>query len=219
MTIDEAKKSANELERLNLKYWFAHTKVAKADIRKKMAEISKEIYANGFKIKRCKIWSNERNMLIPSFTIKENKHKDDVDVIDNRPDGRNYKRDCTTRCICFCTGEDYEKIRTEQFYYATMMNRPWRNIKVWRKSLFKRGFSEIDLPRKVSRATFLRLFKDSGIDTGTIATLSSGHIAAIDMAKKKVLDTWNSSGGRIYKIFVPDSQYNLYINKIKAILG
>ena len=219
MTIDEAKQSANELERLNVEYWFAHDKASKDIIRNKMAGISKAIYDNGFKIKRCKIWSNEHNMLVPSFSIKTNKHKDDVDVIDNRPDGRNYKRDCTTRCICFCTGEDYEKIRTEQFYYATMMNRPWRNIKVWRKSLFKRGFSEIDLPHKVSRSTFLRLFKDSGIDDGVIATLSSGHIAAIDMKKKKVLDTWNSSGGKIYKIFVPDSQYNLYINKIKAILG
>ena len=219
MTIDEAKQSANELERLNFEYWFTHDKASKDIIRSKMASISKAIYDNGFRIKRCKIWSNEHNMLVPSFSIKTNKHKDDVEMIDNRPADRNYKRDCTTRCICFCTGEDYEKIRTEQFYYATMMNRPWRNIKVWRKSLFKRGFSEIDLPRKVSRSTFLRLFKDSGIDTGTIATLSSGHIAAIDMAKKKVLDTWNSSGGRIYKIFVPDSQYNLYINKIKAILG
>lgn len=219
MTIDEAKQSVNELERLNFEYWFTHDKASKDIIRNKMASISKAIYDNGFKIKRCKVWSNEHNMLVPSFSIKTNKHKDDVDVIDNRPDGRNYKRDCTTRCICFCTGEDYEKIRTEQFYYATMMNRPWRNIKVWRKSLFKRGFSEIDLPHKVSRSTFLRLFKDSGIDDGVIATLSSGHIAAIDMKKKKVLDTWNSSGGRIYKIFVPDSQYNLYINKIKAILG
>ena len=219
MTIDEARKSAEELEKLNVDYWFAHDKITKDDIRKKMSDISKEIYSSGFKISRKKIWSNERQMMIPTFIVKDNKHKNDVDIVDNRPDGRNYKRDCTTRCICFCTSEDYEKIRTEQFYYATMMNCPWRNIRVWSKSLFKRGFSEINLPRKVSRATFLRLFKDSGIDTGIIATLSSGHIAAIDMAKKKVLDTWNSSGGRIYKIFVPDTQYNLYINKINAILG
>ena len=219
MTFDEARKSGEELERLNVEYWFAHTRVAKADIRKKMAEISKEIYANGFKIRKTKIWSNERNMLIPSFTIKENKHKNDVDIVDNRPEGSNYKRDCTTRCICFCTGEDYNKIRNEQFSFARMMNLPWRTQRVWSKSLFNRGFSEINLPRKVSRATFLKLFKDSGINTGIIATLSSGHIAAIDMAQKKVLDTWNSSGGRIYKIFVPNSQYDEYNRKVNAILG
>lgn len=219
MTIDEAKRSANELERLNIEYWFAHDKASKDSIRKKMAEISKEIYDSGFKIKKSKIWSNERNMCVPSFIIKTDKHKDDVDVIDNRPDGSNYKRDCTTRCICFCTNESYDTIRSEQFANAAALNNNWRNRNVWSKSLFKRGFSEIDLPRKVSRSTFLRLFKDSGIDDGVIATLSSGHIAAIDMKKKKVLDTWNSSGGRIYKIYVPNSQYNLYINKIKSIFN
>lgn len=219
MTIDEAKKSASELETLNVEYWFEHNKKAKAAILQKMANISKEIYDSGFKIRKAKIWSDEHKMCIPSFTIRCDRHKDDVDVIDNRPEGKNYKRDCTTRCICFCTGEDYETIRNEQFAYANVIHYPWRNRKVWSKSLFKRGFSEIDLPRKVSRATFLRLFKDSGIDDGVIATLSSGHIAAIDMKKKKILDTWNSSGGRIYKIYVPDSQYNLYVNKVKLLFN
>ena len=218
MTIDEAKKSAKELETLNLEYWFEHNKEAKAAIRQKMAKISKEIYDSGFKIRRTKIWSDNHKMRIPSFTIRCDRHKDDVDIIDNRPEWQNYKRDCTTRCICFCTNENYDIIRSEQLANAAVLNSNWKNRKVWSKSLFKRGFSEIDLPRKVSRATFLRLFKDSGIDDGVIATLSSGHIAAIDMKKKKILDTWNSSGGRIYKIYVPNSQYNLYINKIKSIL-
>jgi len=219
MTIDEAKQSANELKKLNVEYWFTHDKASKDTIRSKMTSISKAIYDNGFKIKRCKIWSNEHNMLVPSFIIKTSKHKDDVDIIDNRPAGSNCKRDCTTRCICFCTNESYDTIRSEQLANAAALNSNWRRRNVWSKSLFKRGFSEIDLPRKVSRSTFLRLFKDSGIDDGIIATLSSGHIAAIDMKKKKVLDTWNSSGGRIYKIYVPNSQYNLYINKIKMLFN
>ena len=54
------------------------------------------------------------------------------------------------------------------------------------------------------------------IKTGIIATRSSGHLAAVDMAKGKVLDTWNSTGGRITTMFIHESQYDSVVNAIKC---
>ena len=75
---------------------------------------------------------------------------------------------------------------------------------------------KIKLPRRISRSVFIRMFKHA-FQSGIIATLSSGHIAAIDMAQGKVLDTWDSTGGRIYKIFVPDGQYLAWYQTVNRI--
>jgi hypothetical protein len=53
------------------------------------------------------------------------------------------------------------------------------------------------------------------VKSGLIVTGSSGHIAAIDMKKKKVLDTWDSSRGRIKYIYVHETQYDVLGDVIK----
>ena len=217
MTLDEAKKIGERLNALNLDFWFNHEYDDKEFIQREFRELSKSIVSNGFKMKFKKTYSEKHKCMIKEIYIAENRHKDAISIVDNRSALAKYKGDCTTRCICFCTGREYDDVQKEQFRRATRCY-SWKNIHIWKQLLIDKGYIEIDLPRKISRAVFLRTFKDSGLDEGIIATVSSGHVAAIDMAQKKVLDTWDSSGGRIYKIFVP-SNADAWKRKINALLG
>ena len=110
-------------------------------------------------------------------------------------------------------------IRAEQMKNAReTYGLTWKHDVVWSKSLLSRGFAKIVLDRKhIARSTFIKLAKTLPIFAGKIATVSSDHIAAIDMASRKVLDTWNSSGGRIKNIYVPVSQKEVYYNWLKQI--
>lgn len=222
MTIEEAQEKAKLLEKLNLDIWHSFGSSVH-ELRAQFKKTMQEIYASGFLVRRWKEYDNSLGYKVPRFTIRNN-GTNAVDIVDNRDCNGNNNGDCTTRCISFCTGVDYMTIQKEQFENAAKMKEKgwsvsWRTMSVWSKSLTSRGFCKIDLPRHVSRKTFLRLFKDSGIDDGIIATRSSGHLAAIDMKSKKILDLWNSSGGRIKTLFVPEKMKDIWTKKVNAILG
>jgi hypothetical protein len=217
MTADEAKTKADMLGTLNLGIWNAKTSYEQKQLRKQMTVIWRELLNAGFKILKCKAYDNNGNR-IPKFKIYDDGSEKYVSIVDNRGNGY-HKGDCTTRCISFCTGVDYETIQKEQFAYAKKYGSCWRTCSVWSKSLTTRGFSEIVLPKHISRKVFLKKFEDCGIDEGVIATKSSGHLAAIDMKTKKILDLFNSAGGRIKTIYVPNSMKDVWTKKINAILG
>lgn len=225
MTIEEARCKAQILADLNLAMWKTSSDIELAELRKKFRANWYDIQNGGYKILRRKVYDPKYGYKVPKYKIREDNSEQCINIVDNSDKRGINKGDCTTRCICFCTGEDYLAIQKEQManvaktkhsYYEKLT---WRSTKVWKQSLLSRGFSEINLPRRVSRKVFLKLFKDCGIDDGVIATRSSGHVAAIDMKSKKILDIWNSSGGRIITIFVPNAQKDLWTRKINAVLG
>ena len=209
MTIDEATEKCKVLEKLNLDLWDAPTSFEKQKIRDEFKKIANELTSNGIRCRKWMSFDNNRKCKVPRFSIIKPNNENCVSIIDNRAEGGNHHGDCTTRCISFCTGVDYLTIQKEQFANLAKAKSgwscglTWRSPTIWTKSLLTRGFCELILPRKVTRKVFLRMFNDSGIDYGTIATKSSRHVAAIDMKTKKILDTWDSSGGRIISIFVP----------------
>lgn len=215
MTIDEAKEICKKLTQLNLAIWNASSKNEKEKLREEFRHNARLVHEAGFKLKK---W---RDNGMPMFAPRVNRHLDDMQFEDNRPDGVDLKNDCTTRCISFCTGIKYEDIKAEQLEYARKSGESWatwRHLVIWEKCLLARGFVALFLDkRRISRATFLKMSKTLPVHEGKIATVSSGHVAAIDMASRKVLDTWNSSGGRILKIYVPEKFKNTYYIWLKSI--
>lgn len=212
MTIDEAKTICSELTQLNLRIWHTISNSEKESLRQKFRSTYRSVIDAGFNIKRWRHFGD------PMFTPHIDRHADMMCMATNKPNDLNVKGDCTTRAISFCTGVDYSAIREEQLRNAKGTYLTWRHDAVWSKSLLSRGFAKIVLDKRhISRATFLKLAKSLPVFTGKIATVSSGHIAAIDMVSRKVLDTWNSSGGRIKNIYVPVAQKEVYYNWLKQI--
>lgn len=223
MTAIEATEKCHILEKLNLDIWAAKTSNEKNALEDQFRSTWRSIVKSGFNIIRGKKYDHIRGYRVPEFKIRNDNTAGLVNIIDNRGNG-NHHGDCTTRCISFCTGVDYETIQKEQFanlakakesYYGRLS---WRSQRVWEKSLTTRGFTEVVLPRHITAKVFLRKFKDCGIDEGIIAARSSHHIAAIDMKSKKILDLWNSAGCRLISIFVPVWQKKEWMRKIRDVL-
>ena len=212
MTIDEATSICKQLTAINVQIWNCAGE-EKSDLIQEFRRMSRQVVESGFKIRRF------RKNGLPMFKPRVPRHVNDVEIKDNRPEGCTVKGDCTTRCISFCTGIDYDTVKREQLVNAKHAGYvwTWKHQKVWSQSLVSRGFSRIVLTgRKISRATFLKYAKSLDICTGIIATVSSGHVAAIDMASRKILDTWNSSCGRIECIYVPKAQMAKYANWLRS---
>ena len=213
MTLDEANNICNKLTEINIAIWNATSKMNKQYLKTQFRFESAKLREAGFCLKR---WKQDGK---PMFAPKLDRHKNDVMIATNKPDDMDVKRDCTTRCISFCTGVDYNTIYNEQRYNAAIAKSSyltWRHDAIWEKSLLSRGFTKLILDRRhVSRGTMLRLMSTLPVDDGVVATVSSGHIAAIDVKKRKILDTWNSSGGRVYKMYVPNTQRDVYYNWLK----
>ena len=219
MTLDEAKNYADQLTMLCMKYNDAHRsgqlneKIFYGD---KFEYISGLIKKAGFKLRRRYAYNGIYDRKVYNYSIG----KDTTAMFEssnNRDPSLTINNDCTTRCIVHCTGEDYMKIRNEQFSNSSITGCAWNNINTWSKSLTSRGYKRYDMPRYITRATFIKIC-GKYIKTGIIATRSSGHLAAIDMAKGKVLDTWNSTDGRIKTMFIHESQYDTVVNAINRVI-
>lgn len=215
MTFDEAKTCASKLTDLNVKYWDAVNYTEKMQFKNEFSKLYDNVKSNGFKIRRVSEFDWTYNRHVPHFKIREDKNSKFISYENNRPQNLKIKNDCTTRCISYCTGIDYMQIRNEQLINAVKHAATWRTNYVWAISLEQRGFKQFTLPKKISRATFLKKFSNK-ITTGVFATHSSGHIAAIDMVKKRVIDIWNSTGGRIDYMYIHESQYETVKNIINA---
>lgn len=222
MTIEEAAKKADQLTRLNAEYWNAHALESRERIRREFREISISISRAGFKVvKHCVSRS-----LPPTFSVKINDAQKFVEFMDNS-DGNKHPGDCTTRCISFCTGVPYAEIRKEQLKFQARKRltpgcswMSWRTEAVWSQCLTKRGWKKIALAKPITRKRFAHAFANiPGIHGGRVATHSSGHLAAFDMDKMKILDVWNSSNGRIKDFYVPGDKFEAWKNAVDAVLG
>lgn len=221
MTIEEAKAKAKILEELNLDIWRASTSITKNELRTQFKDCWLNITSNGYKIIRRRELDPLLGYRVPKYKVREDDTQQMVSIVDNRSINGYHKGDCTTRCISFCTGVDYDIIQKEQFRNAESCRKygyTWRSPYVWSKSLTSRGYTKLILPKHISAKVFLRKFNDCGIDNGIIAAVSSRHVAAIDMKTKKILDTWNSAGCRIISLFVPIADAKVWLEKINTIL-
>lgn len=211
MTYAEAKLLGTKLTDINVKYWDA-IGLQKKTFSTQFTEIYNQIILNGFLIKKSKKFNTFYNRRVPIFKIID-PSESFLEIKNNTPKTLKISGDCTTRCISFCTGIDYMEIRREQLYNASYYDLSWRTQNVWERSLISRGFKSIRMPKPITRKTFIKTFGNN-IKHGFIATVSSGHVAAIDMSKQKVLDTWDSTNGRITLIYVHTSQYYDILNLI-----
>jgi hypothetical protein len=129
---------------------------------------------------------------------------------DVRPnDGmRVLKGDCTTRAMTFILNGSmsYREIESLQYRLAYSAQAQGRNVRrnsttIWSKVLLDRGYSELMFAggQKIKRSVLGRMF-NSGL-THPIASISKGHVAVID-TDGIVRDTWDSRGGRCYKLLV-----------------
>lgn len=202
MTIDEANELAKTLVDINKRIWYAG-KHEKAILRDEFKSVAKRIINEGFEIKKhCTANDISFKAVLP-------RHADCFEYKNNRPNHRTVKGDCTTRTICSMVSLSYDDIMEEQHRNAKLFNGKWNMIRIWSMSLTTRGYVCLRFKKRISRATFLTKYGNT-IDHGIIATVSSGHVAAINMHTKKILDTWNSSGGRIRQIYVPEKDVDTY---------
>lgn len=110
--------------------------------------------------------------------------------------------DCTTRSMTYCLNGiginmTYNDIEAEQYKYAKIYHGPRNGCKIWDKVLTNRGFSWVQLNVRRNRAVVANVLH--AIESPMV-TISSGHACAIH--KGKVLDTWDSRGGRVYGLLM-----------------
>ena len=208
MTFQEAEVACKRLSEINLAILNAYDRQMKKTLKAKFKEVAQAVVAAGFKLKHCMI---DRK---PIFWPVANKNIDKLAIVNNRPDDVSINSDCTTRCISFCTGVDYKTIKNEQLTNASNHNCSWKNSRAWSLSLTSRGFAKISFARKITRKTLIKIFSGYPELDDIIATHSSCHVAALDMKAKKVLDIFDSVGGRVDYIYVPSSKRNLYMKAL-----
>ena len=115
------------------------------------------------------------------------------------------KGDCTTRSMTYCLNGamSYEEIEAEQYRIGKEKGRVRNATGVWDEIMLRRGYTWIQLEKRVSRqmiANYLSNFENAMI------TISRGHACAIHMGK--VIDTWDSRSGRVYGILVKITDFD-----------
>lgn len=214
MTIDEAKEKCRKLGTIAYDFNFAPDANCKSEARAKFKQLSHEIHEGGFDIKHRSLrvqptLENYAKLYYPRAS-GSNEH---VTILDMRPAGCNIQGDCTTRCISYCLGKDYWEVRREQDRRSLERfgrSSHWNDNNVWDKCLSSRGWKEIVLKKPITRMKLGPMLKSL---EAPIATLSSGHVAA--MHKGKTIDSWHSERGRVTSVMVPNSQ----LDAAKRMLG
>jgi hypothetical protein len=172
------------------------------------------IRMQGYSLKHRKGWDGDRRIcrwwaVSNNATTGRNTECQFV-YTDVRPnDGRRVlKGDCTTRAMTFILNGSmsYREIESLQYHLAYTAQAQGRHAlrnstNIWTKVLLERGYSEVMFAggQKIKRSVLGRMF-NSGL-THPIASISKGHVAVID-TEGIVRDTWDSRGGRCYKLLV-----------------
>ena len=211
MEISEATSICNQLSSINIAFWNAPSKDDKLALKSKFAELCKKVEDAGYRISRRK--DHEFGQLKPIFIPFKKKHAC-YEHVDVRPNGVTSKNDCTTRCLAYCLGLDYSILGKNQRKIALDEHgspRYWNYECVWGKIFRQYGWCKIQLPRKMARFNLAKLTLDLDFP---IATHSSHHVAA--MLKGKVIDTWDSQGGRVDFVYVPSAKAEEFKQRVVA---
>lgn len=140
------------------------------------------------------------------------------DYKSHREGGGDNCGDCTTRAMTYCLNGEmtYREIEDEQYRLAKIRHTVRNANGVWDSVLIKRGFSWVQLDTLKSRANIASYLVSV---ESPMVTLSRTHACAIH--KGKVIDTWDSRGGRVYGILAKNEDidkviYILSLNGIEA---
>lgn len=162
---------------------------------------------NGYKMKRRRVRDTFGNVVgviwnaIPVSEVKRNSECEFV-YTDVRPKDRcTLKGDCTTRCMTFMLNGrmTYDQIERRQYELAAIHHTRRNTTCTWEKVLFENGYVRVNINGgRVRRSLLARILR--GSFSCPIATLSSGHVAAVD--NDGVHDTWDSRGGRCKAVYV-----------------
>lgn len=134
------------------------------------------------------------------------------DYKSHREGGSDNCGDCTTRAMTYCLSGKmtYREIESEQYRLAHIRHTRRNTTGTWDSVLVRRGFNWVQLNNLKSRANIASYL--ASVDTPMV-TLSRSHACAIH--KGKVIDTWDSRGGRVYGILAKNED----IDKIITILS
>lgn len=134
-----------------------------------------------------------------------------------RPDNYNTKDfnkgDCTTRAMYYALNGSisYEDIEAEQYRLGKERGTRRNAIGTWDLVLKNRGFSWIEFSRLITREALALRLKSF---ENPMVTVSRGHACAIHMGK--VIDTWDSRGGRCYGVLVRNADIGSVISAIEG---
>lgn len=123
------------------------------------------------------------------------------DYRSHRNGGHDNGGDCTTRCMVTCLEGKmtYRDIEAEQYRLARIKGTRRNTNGTWDLILKNNGFKWLQLNNLKSRANIANYLSTV---KSPIATLSRSHVCAIQNGK--VLDTWDSRGGRVYGVCVKE---------------
>lgn len=214
MELSEATSICNQLSSINIDIWHAYSQNDKLALKSKFVELYKKVENAGYNITRRKVYEfGKFGQPTPTFIPHKKKHSC-YEHVDVRPNGVVAKRDCTTRCLTYCLGLDYDVVGKNQRRMALDEHGSigyWNYECVWGKIFRQYGWCKVELPRKIARFNLAKLTSDLDFP---IATHSSHHVAA--MMKGKVIDTWDSQGGRVDFVYVPSAKVEEFKERIVA---
>ena len=123
---------------------------------------------------------------------------------DNWNSHDNCKGDCTTRAITYALNGEmtYAEVEKEQYRLAAAYGTHRNTTGTYDQILVNRGWRWIQFSKCVSRGEVaVYLAKSLGKDV-TALTLSRTHIAAVKNGE--LIDTWDSRGGKVFAVLVPE---------------
>lgn len=210
MDLEEATEICKKLSDINVEIWGSRDPHKKALVQEFKA-LAKTVVDAGYRISRKKVAIGSK--LVPLFTPKApRKRHFCYEHVDMRPKGCNARRDCTTRCLSFCLGIGYTEAKAAQ---EAMSKREfgtpsyWNYEHAWGNVLVENGWKKVRLPRKMARFNLAKATSDFDFP---MVTHSSHHVAA--MLKGKVIDNWDSQGGRVDFVYVPSSEAKAFVHRI-----
>lgn len=123
-----------------------------------------------------------------------------LQILNLNPDGKD-TADCSTRSLAYCLNEDYSKLRKLQDDLSLLLTGSrsnWNSHAVFEPILMSRNWRKILFLRNIPRYKLAKTL----MGKVRIFTESYAHVAPI--YNGKVMDTWDSTRGRVSSIFVPD---------------
>ena len=125
-----------------------------------------------------------------------------LEKLNLNPDGKDIS-DCSTRSLCYCLKMDYSELRKIQediSVSASGSKRNWNSFPIFEAYLLIRGWDKITFMKKIPRYRLADLLKWPSV---RILTESSNHVCPIHNGK--VVDSWDSTRGRVSSIVFPEN--------------
>lgn len=127
------------------------------------------------------------------------------------PDGKDIS-DCSTRSLCYCLKMDYSELRKMQegiSLAASGTKANWNSFPVLETIILIRNWDKATLVKKIPRYKLAGLLKWPNV---RILTESSQHACPIHNGK--VVDTWDSTRGRVSSIIFQEKYRSQILKRL-----